>query len=513
MVLSMSDARKHARYAFAWDQSASRERSRQELYADLEGYYLNSIWAERTKDLLRSMAGWADTATVEGLYNPIKTIVDFYRDYTLAGRLVEEPDEDDPEATATILTDNPRLVEPILDIARWSAWEERKSLIGLWGANLGNALLVVVDEANTNTPARSKVWIEVRHPAELVDWDVDSRGNLTLARLAERREERDATGRRIPYLFERLFTKSHYATYRDGQPYEYRRQPDGRPVERLSGTNPATGHAWQVGEWPNPHGFVPVRVIRHEDDGGVWGLNAWYHLIPPVDELNRRASHFGDIIGQHMAAQWAILGAQPPATSNANGATTEDDLDRGAVLYLPDGSDIKAVVAPINIGDAYTHVTQLLAWIREISPELMLTELMRRGGDISGVAVHNMLRPLIKRAERAQAAYTAEWIRAVQMALTMGRNVGGTGINLWQQRYQADVGEYEANQLDFRVRWADILPLDPLSEIEIAQARKGLSSPPPAPPVVATVTTSQASAESVPPVPSRNGTAPHPPSR
>lgn len=443
---------------FAWARDASSEqaRTRQALYVDLDGYYYNSLWSEQTKYLLRFMSGWAEDATVQGLYNPVKTIVDFYRTHTLRGTLgLAGPDGQPlPPATATIRAANPRLIGPVLDVWQWSNLQATKRLIGRFAANLGDALLVVVDDARPDAPEQAKVWIEVRSPAELVDYEFDSRGNFTLARLAETRSERDAAGRRRSYRYERLLTKDEYATFRDGQPHAY----DERGAV-----------------WPNPHGFVPVRKVMHEDDGDEFGLNAWHDAVPAIDELNLRATHIGDIIGQHFAAVWLISGASPPAGLNAQGLEEEQELDRGKALYVPKDADAKPLVAPLDFANAYTHIDRLLTWLKEKYPELTLPELRRKSGDLSGVAVRGMLFDLIVKAESIQNdSYSPELWRALQMALTMGSNVGGSGRNLWRERGHGEVGRYEAGDFDGQLVWQEIIPLAPTEALALEAQREAL---------------------------------------
>ena len=220
MVASLVNAmasvgiRRADQYPVPWvGAGGSQQRSRQELYQDLESYYYNSIFAEQTGALLRSLASWADGATVQGIFNPIKTIVDFYRLHTLQGTLGEEGQEG---VDAWIQAENRAIIGPVLDVLRWSNFETRRGLIGRLAANLGDCLLVVIDDARPDAPEQAKVYVEIRHPGELTDYEFDTRGNLTLARLTETRHERNAAGQRVAYRYERILTKTEYAnTLRD----------------------------------------------------------------------------------------------------------------------------------------------------------------------------------------------------------------------------------------------------------------------------------------------------------
>lgn len=473
MVTSANWFQQAVKYSFPWAATASEAdaRTRQDLYADLDGYYYNSIWSEQSGKLIRFMAGWASDQTVQGLYNPVKTIVDFYRTHTLRGEL--RPDGE-PGEVATIESENSALVEPILRIWRWSELERNKRLLGRFAANLGDCLLVAVDMPGEAGPETARVQIEVRHPGELVDWEFDALGEFRLARLAETRYERDGQGNRKPYKYERLFTLTSYATFKDGQPHEYRVDAAGRPLPPMAGDNPATGRPWAVGEWPNPHGFCPVVLVKHEDDGDEFGLNAWHALIPAINEVNLRGTHLGDMISQHFAALWAAIGVSPPTTVSDQGVEVETELDRGKMIYLPPGADLKAVVAQIDFENAYVHIDRILQWMKDTYPELTLPELRKKTGDLSGVAVRGMLLDLIAKAEEVERAYTAGLVKVMQMALRMGANVGGMGQRLWPAFAGEDAMAPDLSRLDFTFRWLAIIPLSENERLALQAEKEAL---------------------------------------
>ena len=84
------------------------------------------------------------------------------------------------------------------------------------------------------------------------------------------------------------------------------------------------------------------------------------------------------------------------------------------------------------------------------------------------------------RGEAAQANYDGELVKALQMALSMGRNVAGSGYDLWQARGYGDIGEFHAvrveDSFDATIHRPDILPLSEIEQLELEAQKAGLST-------------------------------------
>jgi len=443
MVMATTDFRKHSRYAFPWQPGGlGQAASRQNLYRTFEDYYFNTIFeGQELAAFNATLATNADNVELRGIYNPAAAIVDFYVKYVLTGRLGPEGEDVD----LTIAADNARIVEPLLKIWRWSNLQTEKDLIPFYAANLGDCLLVVVDRpparTGPDTIRAGRVWIEVRHPGELVDYDLDERGNLTYAKLESVAYERDAiSGMKRGYTYGRIFTKTEYRTEKDREPFAYR-------ADGLTG-------------WPNPHGFVPLVLVQHKRVGDDFGVNAYHNGLSAINELNLQASYLSALVGEHLGPQWAVFGASIPA-----GGLARD----GKVWGFPQGSDAKALIADLRVADAYVHLNAIRKHLEDLFPELALPRL-REGSQLTGVAVRGMLTDLIKNGELARDNYEAALVRAGQMALTMGANVGGSGQSLWG----SDIGTYEADEFDHRYHWPPILPLSELEQLQVDAEKAAL---------------------------------------
>lgn len=432
MVLNMPETQQRIRYLTPHlSGGISQPASRQDLYEFLEQMYFNVAY--ETLGLAAfdvTLASGATTASIRGIYNVVSRIVDFYVKYVLTGRLGLAG----TDADLTIETDNERIINPLLQIWKWSNLQTEKDLIPFYAANLGDCLLSVIDDAGIPGPNGKppKVWIEVRHPGELVDYDFDSRGNLTYAKLESVAYERLGDGLRQSYVYGRIITKTEYRTEKDRAPYSFR--SDGLTA------------------WPNPHGFVPLVLIQHGRIGDEFGVNAYHHALAPIHELNLRASNLGDLLGEYLAPQWAVFGASLP---------TEGLPRDGQVWGFPQGSSAQALIADMRVTEAYVHINRIIEHLETLFPELILPKVLEKA-QLTGPAVRGMLTDLIRNGETARDNYEAGLVRSGQMALSMSQNVAGTGRAIW-----SNLGAYAAGDFEHSYKFPDILPLSRLESLQV----------------------------------------------
>lgn len=456
MATNLLGASHIGRYAFPFQQGGSDvEASRAELYKTLEGYYYNSIFEDLGLAALDpALADVAAVDTLRGIYNPVTAIVDAYANWTLQGKL-GLPDDAGAEVKVRAKKTNPKLAPAIQTIWGWSNLESQKEMLPRYAANLGDALLLATGRPDA-PGSPGKVWVEVRHPGIIKELDRDDRGNIVYAHLEETREEPrtvedavraatgavDAEGR--SYTWSAIYTKTEFATFRDGKPWDYA-AGDGGPGYR----------------WPNGFGFVPMVLVPHKNSGGDWGLNAYHASISVINELCLEASEVGQLIGQWLAPQWAIFGV----------GRMQDKVRRDGPAWLFDeaGGDAKALTANVDVAGAYVHIEAELKWLADRQPELALSRA-REANLQTGAAIRAMLFETVKGFEQAQDNYDAGLIRVLQMALTMAQT-----INAGNRPLSAigTVGKYEDGDLDFTFDRPDVLPV---SKLEAAQAAADMAS-------------------------------------
>lgn len=455
----------YAPFLFPWDKSAGEVRTRLEYLQDFEEYYDGTIFKRRAGDFLLEfvLADHAQANVFRALYNAAPDVVNFFKTNVLRGVLVRpekvteqfralvegtEEADNDQERLATIRADNERVIDPIIRTWEWSRFDVKRELAVQWAATMGDAVGIVVEDARLaggQLQNGSKVYIELCHPAKLVDWAVDARDNFTYVRVEEIITERDPRkalsekGFRT-YKKTRIWTKTKIMTLKDDKPWDYRTDDgSGQPT------------------FDNPHGFVPVKLIQHQHADGTFGVPAFVDIIDLINEACVRASHIGDLIGEHTAPLWAILGA------------SGGDIDRSQsnLLYIPEGKDVRALVAELRVLEAYGHITKLTEQMAKKHPEIEIGEIRRRSGDVTGQAVRNLMMDLMQTAERIQENYGIALRDLMQMAMTMGSNLAGTGRSVWRLYGMPDPGVYENGDLDFRWRWA---PIFSLTKLELLQA-------------------------------------------
>lgn len=427
--------------------------SRRELYRTLDLYRNNTVYeALGLAAFDPDLAANAATDLVRGIYNPVAAIVDAYRNYTLAG--VMGP-QDDPEAEVHIVPGANAaagLEQAILNIWRWSNMEIEKQMIPEFAANLGDALISVIGRPPTPEGQPGKVWLDVHHPGKLTEVKTDDRGNITYARIDEERTPdksvdsiiREMQGRPLrdeeqPYSYTAIYTKTEFATFRNGKLYDF--------VNDVAGDG---------GRWPNPWGFVPLVLIPHKRTKDTFGLNAYADSISVINEVNLDASICGQLLGVWLAPQWVIFGIGAGQTLKRDGSAWKVEKDGKA----------QALVTNVDFAGAYVHIGGMLKWLADRQPELTLARVREKGLE-TGAAIRAMLFDLIRLMELAQGNYDDGLKRAIFMALTIGQNIDGNGLSL-PGFTEAEIGRYsqDDNPFEFSFDRPDILPV---SEIEKLQ--------------------------------------------
>lgn len=458
ILLSNPILRSAAKYALPdlTLQNGGGEASYRELCRTFDGYYYNTIFEELGPtgfDIVADMD--IEDIRPRGLKNPAKIIVDFYEEHALTGRMIDPPPttrqmvagadpEDMPDGDLWVQAVDPRMVGPVMQVWDWSNFQKNLSQISRNAGNYGNCLLVATEEPDPGGQG-GKVYVEIRHPAELVAFERHpGRGHLIYAKIETLLYERDPiTQERRPYVLTREYTKTTISIFKDGKPFDFY----------------GTGEA----SFPNPHGFVPVVLARFQEiTGEDLGLNAYYSGLSEINEICLTASTVGTNIAKHNSPQWAALGATPP---------TGKPLERGDnIWYFPAGTALQQIIAKLDIAGAYLHIDSLMDTLENKFPELLLPKIGDSKRDITGAAVRGILSGLIRRGLRVREGLEVSIVDIINMAVSMGQNFGGTGRNIWQ----ADVPAFGTAERKFFFHWPDILPYNRLELLKIQNDEKAL---------------------------------------
>ncbi len=350
------------------------------------GFYNDDVYDESVHNYAqRYKSARALYSAIKGIYNPVARLVDFYV-AKVPGEFVEANQPDDVTAIGEpfpVRAADPGVPALIAQIRAWSNFEQQMSRWIRYGAALGDVVLDVVTTPRT-------VEIVVRHPRELTEADFDRQGRITYAEIAYPATERDADGKRVEYTYKKIVSPEAFATYRDGEPWDY-------------GSGATT--------WANPFGFVPLVLTRHKLGDTAWGLNAYHHVIDKVDDVNDLASHLGAQIRKAIHPQWVSFGTKAGSGMERNDRLWHHPNPSGKVEALVEEIDIEAVTREIQ-----SRLTE----IEKDCPELKSGRVGDNNRDVSGRAVSLMLGDIIDRVTEARRQYDGALVQAQMMALRMG---------------------------------------------------------------------------------------------
>lgn len=398
--------------------------NKNDLYSLLsEARYLNSRWTEPLKSLR----------------NPAKRAVEFHVSHLWPGQL--------PDALP-IATDNERILEPIELIWRWSNWATEKQTVARQFSKYGTMFIKVVQDEQS-------VYFQDIHPGHVIDFDTDHRGIVTYIRvdIPQARRENDKI---VPYTHTEIWDKNE-GTYRVWQ----HKRGIGAGISEL-GMPVDSRYIADFGI-----NFVPFVVAKFFDVGEPRGAGVFTLEIDQIDELNRKATRFAQILFRYnkpvhaLKANMADASGRPlpaPRVSGDDDGTIE--LGDEKLWKLPGFSELQFLVPDIKY-DAY--LSALDADIDELKrdlPELLYYEV-GDSGNISFPTILRMLAPAIDRVYEARGNAETALKRAQQMALSMGVNARLPDFR--------NIGSYDAGDFEHTFEQRDVIRPSEFERAEIGK--------------------------------------------
>ncbi len=437
-----------------WDVYDARL-SRYALYESyLNGTVYKSINAQA--QMLKASNGLY--RRIRNIYNPVGRQNKLLTAYIYGGNL-------DLENLATgalpIKTDNPALYPALRNLLNWSRWSRQKSMYVRYGASLGDVFIKVNDDRTAQ-----KVRMEVLHPAKIREMETDASGNITRVIIEYEVDEpldlstlkpgarAFAEQQRKSYLYTETIDKEWFRTYKDGEPFAYYTDMQGR----------------QVTEWENEYGFVPLVKCSHADIGLMYGANAWYESMGKINEINDAASLLNDNLRKATVPLLQALGM-----SKADGlqfeSTGKDELQ---ILYAPgEGASFQPITLQIDVGGALENIEKMLGELERDMPELALQRIRESGSQMTAPGVRAGYADAFTRIEEAQGAYDEALVRAMQMGVTIG------GYNRYEGFERFNLASYPAGALEMTIKPRPIIG-DSLSKTDRITALGALDNRPPA---------------------------------
>lgn len=427
---------------------------RRAAYGLLWSYYTNSAYEEVGK--------WAAYRSRHKLYkntrliyNPTRRLVDFYAGIIYQGEWTTNPARMAQPGAAIPFEDqtDPRLLAAIGQIWTWSNWQAQRSTMIRYGAALGDALIVIVDDDQ-----RAKVYFDVIWPGNVAGLELDARGNVIAYAL-----EYDATN----------------AT--TGRQYTYRREVDKAAIREYADGKETSATA-------NPYSFVPAVWVQHTPTSAVHGEPALRNLAK-VDELNSLVASAHDQAHRVLNAPILVAGdnidlspgrQQParraPATPNQAAADAAQTLN---VITGAAGSSIEAVT--LDPGETIGYMEHLIAEIEHDHPEITMYQQLRGMSQVTGPAAARMFGDVSTLVDAARAQYDRATIALCQMATAIAgwRLSAGAWPNPTRQQQLFsgyNLESYAAGALDLTIRSRPLIPLTESEQIEIERQRNSLQA-------------------------------------
>lgn len=199
----------------------------------------------------------------------------------------------------------------------------------------------------------------------------------------------------------------------DGEAYEYAEVITSEWIRTFAGGQPAEIDG-RPAEYPNELGVVPLVDVRHIHVGDELGECTYQKAIPLLDEVNELASYLADIVKKHAEAQWAVIGAE-----------ASNDLVKSGdnVWFVPQGGDVKALVAAIDVPGVLSFITTIRDEVHGSLPELAFDELKSKT-QIATATLELQLMELVLKIKRVRPNYDHGLADALRLAGRAGAQLG-----------------------------------------------------------------------------------------
>lgn len=350
-----------------------------------------------------------------------------------------------------IVTDNAALVPAIEQLWTWSNWAAQKQVAARWLAMFGDVFIKV-----TESPDRSRVYMALIDPAQVTDFDTDTRGYLTYIRIDVPQVERRGD-KTVRVWHTEVWEPDRYRlwVHDKGADEELARLGTPREDKPLS--------VFGID-------FVPFVHCMFRDVGEERGQAAIWPALEKIDEANLKATRLSQLLFRHNNVNWAIGGMGndatgrplPPPSINGAGASASDDpysltMQGERFFRLPGNSQLTALVPALNYDAALAILNADMMELEHDLPELAYARISEQAGaNLSGRAIRFMLTPAIDRVLEARGNAESALIRAHQMALTIGANTG-----LFK-----NIGSYDAGDFAHSFADRDVIPCDEQEEAQ-----------------------------------------------
>lgn len=410
-------------------------------HAILRAYYMNNGLYTLLQQALVETNLW--TPGMAPLRNPTFRIVEFYASHLWPGPL---------DSALEIETDNEDIVEPIQQVWKWSNFAAKKQVLARDLALYGEMYVKVASDRP------GQVYFQRIEPGDVTTLEIDNRGFATYVRIDIPTVDKSAPESRVIIHTEEWDkAKDRYRVWETDASSDTLPDLNSTPLAEMS----------LRGDMGID--FVPIAHAAFRDNGDDRGQSAVMPVLDKIDEANRQATRLAQIMYRYNRALWVALaggldkdGRPLPAIDVGVAAPVEVGDD--TVISLPGASDLKSLVPNVNF-DAYRNMLlDTMSEIQQDCPEMGYAQLFEKvSGDLSGRAIRFMLAPAIARAEEARGNGFSAFVRADQMAITLGQIMKVPPLS-------GVAGTFEDGSLDHSFKETDVLPASRTEDAEYEKA-------------------------------------------
>jgi hypothetical protein len=398
--------------------------ARKVRYDILAAYYDNTVY----RDLVHRWAPAYRSAhelykAIRNIYNPTNRCVEFWKWMIWGGLLDSEAKE---LGAIPIKTSNSGIRPAIAQLWKDSNWGINKDLVSLYGAELGDVGIKIIDDVD-----KQQVRLEIVHPKTIKDLVLDANGYVKGYTLEEPRLWQ---GRRVTFqeVCSRMGDNVIWRTYKDGQLWPW------------NGVQ---------AEWFEPYTFVPFVAIQHIRMGMDYGWPEILSVRGKINELDEQASKLHDYVRKLVDPVWLFNFKKPKdgidlrsaqsLPTIANQTPIREELP---AIYVGD-SAAKAqalVTSEVDVAKVAGEIQNLMAELERDLPELQM-DIWTAGQYTTGKALKNARQRVERKVIQRRPEYDSALVRAQQMAVAIG------GFRSYEGYQGYDLDSYKAGDLSHEI--------------------------------------------------------------
>lgn len=455
---------------------------RLQMYDLLNAYYVNNVYTRTLfggqLDYINKSLGEAASQELYGLINPIEQVVELYAQNTFSGGFGDSFYVDDNILDGrTKKPANPKILEPINKLMRWSNFNAQKDRYARINALFGNCGIRIVVKVGADYPndsiADRRVYLQFEHPALIEDYVTDGRDNvsqvLTKHHVVEGDLSFDAAFKRKAHIYRTLLTKDNFQTQRDNALYNITGLKDpntqSEPEEAVSGS---------FANYPNIYGFVPYSVSAFRRNDGKWSSWAFMGSENVIDRMNALSSHIDKQIFRHVNVTWMVTTTgDEPKEFNMSGNRILVIKRKANMEGVTGDTKIEPLIANLSIGDAIAKLQMNMDILSDKLPELKAINGKFLAGQ-SGETIAQLRKPAEDKLLAFRGNAESTLIRAMQQALSVGVVLGIWDVGTNTGDIQSANKAYQSGMLDFRFNDRPALTITQQEKLAIDQQQADL---------------------------------------